>query len=48
SKIQNTRQCPECPAVLTLKEVRDLNTSWEKAPFRIDIENISQIKTSGG
>ncbi|CAG8460819.1 17373_t:CDS:10 [Acaulospora morrowiae] len=43
---KDTRQCPECQAVLTQKEIRDLNNSWEKAPFRIDIENISQIKSS--
>lgn len=45
-KNPSSRQCPECSVLLTQKEVRDLNQAWEKAPFRIDIENISQIKAS--
>src|SRR3954451_3311570 len=37
------QQCPECKTNLNAKEIKDLNIAWEKAPFRIDIENISQL-----
>ncbi|KAF0377382.1 tellurium resistance protein terz-like [Gigaspora margarita] len=45
-KSQPVGTCPECSVSLSQKEIRDLNDSWEKAPFRIDIENISHITSS--
>ena len=37
------KQCPECKTNLNANEIKELNVAWEKAPFRIDIENISQL-----
>ncbi|CAG8641075.1 3583_t:CDS:2, partial [Cetraspora pellucida] len=45
-EFQPVSTCPECSASLSQKEIRDLTDSWEKASFRIDIENISQITSS--
>ncbi|CAG8848258.1 14185_t:CDS:2, partial [Racocetra persica] len=45
-KSQPVSTCPECSVSLSQKEIRDLTDSWEKASFRIDIENISQITSS--
>ncbi|CAB4437791.1 unnamed protein product [Rhizophagus irregularis] len=36
------KQCPECKMNLEAKEIKDLNVAWEKASFRIDVDNISQ------
>ncbi|CAG8707966.1 6567_t:CDS:2, partial [Funneliformis mosseae] len=41
---QNEAQqtCPECEAILSIEEFEDLDLAWEKAPFRIHIEKISE------
>ncbi|CAG8569892.1 1670_t:CDS:2 [Funneliformis caledonium] len=37
------KQCPECKSNISAKELENLNILWEKAPFRINIENISEL-----
>lgn len=41
---QSNQKCPECDATLTRQEVKDLNLAWEKSPFRVDIENVLELK----
>ncbi|RIA95138.1 hypothetical protein C1645_872984 [Glomus cerebriforme] len=38
------QKCPECNAVLSRQEIKDLNLAWEKASFRVDIENVLELK----
>ncbi|GBB99893.1 hypothetical protein RclHR1_03670013 [Rhizophagus clarus] len=40
------QKCPECEAILTRQEIKDLNLTWEKSPFRVDIENILELKSN--
>ncbi|CAI2171509.1 10817_t:CDS:2 [Funneliformis geosporum] len=42
-KLKETQQtCPECEENISIEEFEDLNLAWEKAPFRIHIEKISE------
>ncbi|CAB4485265.1 hypothetical protein RhiirA5_454557 [Rhizophagus irregularis] len=42
---QKIRKCPECPEKLSLEELRLVSLTWDKAPFKIDVDNIGKVKT---
>ena len=39
------RKCPECSEKLSKDEEELLLLSWNKAPFKIDVDNIGKVKT---
>jgi hypothetical protein len=42
---KEVRKCPECPEKLNIDEKRLLSLAWDKAPFKIDVDNIGKVKT---
>ncbi|RGB32731.1 hypothetical protein C1646_706105 [Rhizophagus diaphanus] len=41
---QKSRKCPECPEKLSLEELRLVSLTWDKAPFKIDVDSIGKVK----
>lgn len=37
------QKCPECKAILSRQEFKDLNLAWDKASFRVDISELNTI-----
>ncbi|RIA95137.1 hypothetical protein C1645_872983 [Glomus cerebriforme] len=42
---QTQQKCPECEVIISKQDVKELNQAWEKALFRINLKNISALKT---
>src|SRR4051794_9965519 len=39
------QKCPECKVILSRQEFKDLTLAWDKASFRVDIKDVSELKT---